>query len=254
MQDVIGNLLREKLKDVKVTVDGEEKDLLPIVFDWEEYLGKLKTANADLVSQREKWDQERKQFKTTIGELEKVKGEIEGKLKEKEGSSGKKSQEFEELQKQFNTVNERLESLTKLYEEEKTKAEQLQTQSREAMKTGSLGDLRAKVLAELGKHKIVGSQADAALAVIESKGLAKVIDGDNGAFVPTFATIKDGKSFSATLESMCKQFAEDNPYFVAPSGTRGPGANHESGGNSGALAFTGKESTQELRNMFRQNL
>lgn len=228
MDQEVYDALKEKLSDGKIVYNGEEKSLIDLVAYWEEGVQKTKAANKDLTTQREAWEKERKTLKESANAVLVTKEELEKKLEtsQKKDDNGPK----EELQKEINTLADKLNTLTSEYEASKSRVVELEEKALKANKQASEESLRSALLTGLTKHKIEGEKAIDAVAIINSQGYAKLIQGNDGAYEKSFCTVKDGKQLSASLDQLCKWIAETRPYLVSSSGKLGTGHNHSSSG------------------------
>ena len=70
-----------------------------------------------------------------------------------------------------------------------------------------------------------------------AKGYAKITaDSETGLYKRSFMVYKDGKELAADVKTLCKWFADTNPFLVSASGKTGTGMNHDTskpGGESG---------------------
>ena len=246
METAVYDALKEKLGDAKIKIGEEEKGLLEIVSYWEEGVEKTKVANKDLTRQREEWEKQEKEYKKQLGDLGTVKTDLEKKLEELSGKSGKKSQESEELQKQLNAAIDKIKTVEEAQQAAEKKAREAEEKSVQANKVASEEGLKKDLLTELAENKIVGTQGDFAVTTIMAKGFAKLVpDETTGLYKRSFCTKKDGKELAAELKSMCKWFAEANPFLVASSGKPGTGSIHD-GGKTGESSSGGRRNYMSM--------
>lgn len=235
METLVFDKLKGKgLADEKVTITdhtGVQKEvtLLEYVMDLDEGVTKTRAANKDLTTQREAWEKAEKAYKQKETDLTAEKIALEKQRDELSGKGNAKKQETEELTRQINAMSEQLKQLGEKYNAAEQKAKEAEARARTNSLRSAEDNLKADIITELGKHKIVGQQAEAAYAVIKTKGNAKVEeDAATGSFKRIFVNIKDGKELAADIKNMCESFAQDNQFFVSASGRPGTGTNHES--------------------------
>lgn len=225
--------LKSKLEGVMLDVDGQQKSAIELVSYWEEGVRKTRDANKDLTTQRDQWESERKTLKTQLDQLTAAKTDLEKKIEEASGTGKKKTAENEELTRQLNALADQIKTLDQKYKEAEEQRQVAAVAAKESSKAAATEKLKADIVNELGKHKIVGSQAEAAFATMTFKGMTRIVEDAEKGFVPVFVTLKDGKELSASLSSMCKTFADENPFFVSASGNKGSGEPHKSGDGGG---------------------
>lgn len=233
MQDSIYTVLKSKLDGVEIEIDGEKKPAIDFVSYLDEGVSKTRAANADLTKQREQWEAERKANKQQLTELANLKSTLEAQVEELSGKTKRKSSESDELQRNVNALTEQISQLTKKYEEAEARSMKEAAARKESQQLAFEERTKAEIIAELGRQRIVGNQADVAYSGILTKKLVKIVEDAEKGFVPVYVTQKDGKELSATLSSMCKAFAEDNPFLISASGTRGTGDNHDTKSKEG---------------------
>ena len=232
MEQAVYDALKETCGDKTVTLNGEEKSLFEIAVDWEEGVRKTRDANKDLTGQRETWEREKREFKSQLDETRTKLTEAQSQLDETTNKTKKKDQQSEQAQKEINTLTDKINSLTELYEAAEKARKEEKERSIMASRNIAVESLKSDIIKELNNHKIIGNQATIALNTIIGQGYAKVVDGDEGAYQRSFSTYKDGKELNAeSLNAMCETFAKDNPFLVSGSGTTGTGNNHTSNSN-----------------------
>lgn len=214
--------------DIKVQVRGEEKTLLDAVVDWEDGVEKTRSANKDLTQQRESWETKEKEYRSTLATLTATKDALEKQVQDKDGTTKKKSQESEELQRLLNAQNEKIENLAKVHEESLKKVADAEERAKSANKKASEESLKKDLVTSLAEYKIEGAQADFAVTTILAKGFAKVVDNDEGLYERSICTVKEGKSLAADLKTLCKWVSETMPFLVSASGKSGTGMQHKS--------------------------
>ena len=243
METLVFDKLKGKgLADEKITItdhNGVQKEvsLLDYVIDLDEGVTKTRAANKDLTIQREAWEKQEKTYKQKETELTTKAEALEKEKNELSGKGNKKGQELEEVTRQLNAVNDKLTQLEALRVAAEAKAVEAEKRAKTNASRSAEDALKADIITELGKHKISGAQAEAAFAVIKTKGNAKIEeDAATGTYKRIFVNIKDGKELAADIKNMCENFAQENKFFVSASGMPGTGTNHESnkpaGGNT----------------------
>lgn len=220
----------EPIKDVKVKIGDEEKTLLETVVYWEEGVEKTKAANKDLTAQRETWETKEKEYKKTIADINTIKVDLEKKIEESTGKTSKSKEEKAEWERQLNTVNDQLKSMSEKLQAAEKLSKENEERAKQANEKASRESLSTDLIKELAEHKILGSQADFAVTAILAKGFAKITaDSETGLYKRSFITNKDGKELAADIKSLCKWFAEQNQFLVSASGKTGTGMQHQSG-------------------------
>jgi hypothetical protein len=256
--EAILSSLKENLKDVTVKVEGEDVKLFKYItasktglYDRAEAADKIKATNEDLISQRDTWKTEKQSLedkvkaaeesvKTKDGEINKIKesqlteDERKQYIKLKEtGMSDDTKAKLTTMEAELKKANDNIATLTNNWEEEKKK-------TKDASLSGAKQGQDNKLLTELAKHKIEGPRADTALAVIRSKGYAKLEDNDAGVLTEKYRVFVDGGEGESTLSKMVEAFAKENDYLVSGTGNGGTGANHSpQGGGGGDTRPTG---------------
>ncbi len=222
-------LADERVKIVDHKGEEREMSLLDYVVDLDEGVTKTRLANKDLTTQRETWETEKKEFKTNLKTLTEKKVELEGQIEELSGKTNKKSKESEELLRQFNAVSEEIKQLKADNAAAKEEARIAKETSRADRLRSAEETLKSDIITELGKQKITGAQAEAAFAVIKTKGSARVEEDSEGkSYKRIFVNIKDGKELASDIKNMCENFAKENQFFVSASGNSGTGGSHDS--------------------------
>lgn len=221
--------LKEKLGDAVIKIGEEEKPLLDVVTYWEEGVEKTKLANKDLTTQREAWEKERRELKDSVTAATNLKTELEEKLEALQKKGGNNSVKEQEFEKQINALTDQINTLTESYKKAQEDAKAAKENALQANRKASEEGLRNDLITNLNKYNIKGSQAEDAIAIITSKGNAKLIqNSESGLYERSYCITKDGKQLAANLEQVCKWIAETRPYLVSSSGKQGTGANHTS--------------------------
>lgn len=243
MPEAIYTPLKEKLADTKVTVEGTEVLLIDVIAGkegWYEksvHAKKIQDNNADLTKQRDEWEKSEKEYKAKQTELE---TEID-KAKEnqltveerkeflnikKKGMTDDVSAKFNALEVSNKELSEKIGALTSDLENEKKT-------STEAKFNGAKKSLDNKILTTLAEHRIEGTKADAALAIMHAKGFIGISKNDDGTFNEKFRIFKDNKELESNLNKMVETFAKDNEYLVSGTKTGGTGTEHTSANSKG---------------------
>lgn len=244
LPEILYNPLKEKLADVKVEFEGKsDVSLLDLItgengwFEKSEHAKKIQDNNKDLTDQRTAWEKEKKEQADKIKTLEAdVKKAEENQLSDadkKDLVKFKKQGMSDEMSARLNAFEQANKDLT-------TKVETLTTEianEKEATGKANLSSaqkaLDNKIITTLAKHKIEGTKAEAALAIMNQNGNIGIIkDDNNGGFKEKFSTFKDGKELESNLEKMVEGFARENEYLVSGTKSGGTGSKHESDGAS----------------------
>jgi len=225
----VAEILKSKLGDEKITIDGKETGLFDLVADWEDGLTKTKATNANLKAEKDEIEKAIKESKEKLARLDKYSSLTDDDLdklsKVKKGGMMDKDQvslQIAKLEDTLKSVTDKLTNAEKLAVEQSERAKLARIQSAQEK-------LRSDIVTELNKNKIVGDQADAVYALMEKKGLFSIkdIDGTGEKFDRVFIAKKDGRDMASDLESLCKSMAETNKWAVSPSGVKGPGDEHQ---------------------------
>ena len=167
--------LKEKLGDAAIKIGDEEKPLLALVAYWEEGVEKTKIANKDLTTQRESWEKERREIKESFNAANNLKAELEERLEALQKKGGNNSVKEQEFEKQINALTDQISTLTENYNKAQEDAKAAKENALQANRKASEEGLRNDLITNLDKNNIKGSQAEDAIAIITSKGNAKLI-------------------------------------------------------------------------------
>jgi len=225
MEAKVHSLLKEKLADTKVAIDGTEVSLVEAIVGWydkHEAAVQIQNANKDLTSQREHLEKEIKklksELKTSEEEIERYrKSQLTDEDKAKFAEWKKKGM-TPEIEALVNSLNAKLdEQGKKIAELEKAKADN-EAAVAQAKREKMESDLRTDITNALAGQKITGNNAKLALNTILAEKL--VTFNDKGERVLT--VYKDGKPFKVdSLEALAKEFATQHENLVDSSGNRG---------------------------------
>jgi len=246
MPELIYSSLKSALNENKVKIGDEEKPLLDVVAGWydlSEASDKIKTANADLTSQREKWEGSEKDYKTKLKDLEDSKTALET-----ESDKLKESQLTEDERKQWlaikgkgmtSDVEAKLNAAIQASTEAKQQIDTLTNSLKERDEkllvekmTGAEKSLEARMVTELAKHKVEADQAKLAILGMKGGGWVKVDKDDQGNIVEKFRAIRDGKELEASFEGMVETYASQNEFLKRGTQSSGTGQNHNNSGKT----------------------
>lgn len=239
MDTELYDTLKEKIGDAKFTVDGEEKDLLSVVADWEDGLTKVKRVNGELKTEKQGLQNARQELEQKVAEFEKSKAELERQLKEATMSDDdrKRLEKFkkggyfdeEEVMRKENAFQDKLDQLQKKLDEvEKARRQEREERVNAAMSAAE-EKMKSDVISELSKHDIPGDRAETLYYTMQHKGNVSVSQGDDGNIKRILVLSKDGREMDASLEQLCQHWADISPWAKNSSGKKGPGDDHQSG-------------------------
>ena len=243
MQKALHDKLKELLGEEKI---GEDKVLELVVnaFDGAEAKEKVQKANEDLIKKRDELVGSEKELKEKVATLEQSIGEKDKEIeKVKDGLlSDEEKAAYLKIKETGMTpeVEARVNKLEKAFEEERAKREESDAKMAEAAERARQATVKEretalnnKIITALGDEKITGENAEFALLSMKSKGLFKLIEGDDGSFAESFYTKDaDGKTFEATLSELCKDYATRHENLVSASGKTGRGYDDNSNNNN----------------------
>lgn len=241
------DVLSEKLADVKVTLDGEEKpvlDYIEALYDKSEAAAKIQLANKEIADGRERAESEAKEIKKELDVLRKSLKEKEAEIKRHQESSLSEEDKIRletikktggitpEAEVKINTLAEQLEEARKSIENLNSQYEQSKKAAAEASAREQRERLRTDITTALAKANIVGDSARIALNDILSEGMVGDVEGKRICTI-----IKNGKKCEVeTIDELAGYYASVHEALVSPSGRNGTGTNHNRSTNTATLA------------------
>lgn len=246
LPSVIYDVLKEKLADVKVEYEGAaDVLLLDLITDNEGWYEKAIAAkkiqenNKAMKDEKKALEAEKKELsekvKTLVSEIDKTKENQLTEDERKEFLKLKKQGMTDDMTARFNAIEASNKELADRLASMNTELETERQKAISASINGARKELENKALTALSRHRIEGSRAAAALAILKQEGMIDVVrDENNGGYKEKIRIYKDGKELESSLEKMCETFAKENEYLVSGTSRGGTGDEHRnsSGGNA----------------------
>jgi len=230
--------IKDALKDVKVG-DSTAISIVEAAFDKAEAKDKVQKANEELTAQRKEWEVKEKEYKSKNAELESKVQKFEKSDKEKTEKISvlekekltpeerEKLKASEALKADMNQIIEEVKALKEDNETQKNKRIEAEKASRVAILNERKQAQKTAISTELSKHKIIDGKNAQAMHVLFGDGWAKLEVNDDGTTEEKYYTKNsEGELVTSTLAKTIANFAENNKFYVAPSGNIGTGQNH----------------------------
>lgn len=229
------DLFKSKLADDTF----EEKkivDILAEVFDKADAKDKVQKANQEISSEREKLKEEIKAIKDALTqkekELESVKVNALSEDEKKKIADLKSKGMTPENEAKFNSLMQKVQEFEETLKKERDARESNEKLLKESKKSERYQALKNKVIGALSEKRILGDNAKIALSFLESEGMIKLNENDDGTFSESFVIQKDGKPFDVKLEDLASEIATKHENLVMSSGRQGAGDSYTPSGNS----------------------